>query len=319
MNYEEKFYENFGKNDFTFIDVVRDNVKKRTFLKIKCNTCEQDEMKEQFDLFTKDKVFCHNCNNRKKTNKLNVDDEILNIQNKFDIIVTKSEKINNEIFIFFNCKSCGDEAKNSIYEYTRKDNQIKFVGYCRKCSQNKRKWKNQHKTDKVKEWFINKGIEPLFEEYINSYTFLDLKCKCGNTFKMTFKNRFHHDENWTPACQDCKDLERLSKYNYTYNRYDTRKKDGVWSKQIKKKFNNKCAITGDTEKIISHHLNGYNSYPEQKYDINNGVVINEQLHNEFHLIYDKYKGNCTLQQFEEFFEMKTNKKFNIENYENKKH
>jgi len=319
MNYEEKFYEKFGKDEFTFIESIRDKNKKRTSLKIKCNKCGNEEIKEQFDLFTKDKVFCHNCNNRKKANKLNIDDEILSIQNKFNINITKSEKINNETFIFFKCKNCNEETKSSIYEYTRNNSQIKFAGYCWKCAQNKRKWKNQNKTIDVKEWFINKGIEPLFDEYKNSYTFLDIRCKCGNKFQMTFKNRFNHDKDWIPTCQDCQDLDRLSKYNYTYNRYDCRKKDGVWSKQIKKKFNNKCVITGDTEKIISHHLNGYNSYPEQKYDINNGIVINEQLHNEFHLTYDKYKGNCTLQQFEEFFEMKTNKKFNTENYENKKH
>ena len=206
-----------------------------------------------------------------------------------------------------------------MYEYTRKNINIKFVGYCNKCSQDKRKWKNQHETEFVKKWFIDKGIEPLFSEYKNSYTFLDIRCKCGNTFKMSFKNRFHHDDNWIPICQDCVDLERLSKYNYNYTRYDTRKKDGVWSKLIKKKFNNKCIITGDSEKLISHHLNGYNFYPEQKYDINNGVVINEKLHNEFHIMYDKFKGNCTTEQFEEFFELKTNKKFNIKDYESKKH
>ena len=315
MNYKEKFYDKFGKNNFIFIDTIRD--KKRTFLKIKCNKCDTEEIKEQFNLFKKDHIFCHKCNNRKKSSNLNIKEEISKIENDLNIKIKNYIKEKNIIFFFYDCKNCGIEIKKSLYEFTRKNFKLKFADCCYSCSQKKRKWKNQHTTESVKEWFLSKGIEPLFDEYKNSYTMLDLKCICGKSFKMTFKNRFNHinDSNWIPKCQDCLDIDRLNNFNYTYNRYDTRKKDRYWSLKIRKKFNNKCIISEEIDNIVAHHLNGYNSYPEQKYDINNGVALSNSLHNEFHIKYDKFKGDCTLQQFEEFYEIKTQKKFNIKDYE----
>jgi hypothetical protein len=64
-------------------------------------------------------------------------------------------------------------------------------------------------------------------------------------------------------------------------------------------------------------LNGYNNYPEERYDPSNGVTLSEKLHVDFHNKYDKYKGDCTKEQFEEFYQSKTGKKFNIKNYESK--
>jgi hypothetical protein len=317
MDYENKFYEKFGNENFVFQDVIRDKKEKRTYLKIQCKKCNNIELKEQFDLFQKDNILCHKCEGRKKSDRLNIKDEIDKIESEFNIKVNHYNKSKNDIFIYYNCKKCNKETKKSLYEFTRKNQHLKFPEYCYSCSQNNRKWNNQLKTEDVKQWFIDRGVEPLFEEYKNSYSYLNLKCKCGEKFRMSFKNRFHHDENWIPKCQDCKDIERLTKFKYDYDRYDHRGKDRTWSKYIKKKFNNKCIISGKIENIVAHHLNGYNSYKEQKYDINNGVVITDQLHNEFHIKYDNFKGDCTKEQFEEFFYLKTNKKFNIKNYESK--
>jgi len=107
MNYEEKVYKKFGKINYTFKECIRKN--KRTFIKIECNKCNHVELKEQFNLFTKNDIFCHNCNNRKKANKLDIKKEIFKIEEDFDVKILNHKKIDNEIFIYFK-----NNLKNSL-------------------------------------------------------------------------------------------------------------------------------------------------------------------------------------------------------------
>jgi len=314
MDYENKFYDKFKNSGFLFKEAIRDKNKKRTFIIITCEKCGNDKIKDQYDLFEKDKICCCFCEDRKKSNRLNIDNEIKEIENMYNVkIINTEKKKNGDILIFFKCKTCHKISKHSLYSLTRNKINIKSPFNCVECSNSKRKWINQHTTEYVKNWLIERNLEPLFTDYKNCYTKIDVRCKCGNTFQISFKNRLNHNDDWIPMCSDCIKKNRLKNYNYSYNRYDTRKKDGVWSKMIKNKFNNTCIISGDKNNIVSHHLNGYNSYPEQKYDINNGVVITNDLHIEFHNKYDKYKGDCTYEQFEEFYENKTGKKLTIKN------
>lgn len=74
----------------------------------------------------------------------------------------------------------------------------------------------------------------------------------------------------------------------------------IWKNAVRKKFQYKCAITGSREELITHHLNGWNLFPEQRYDVMNGVLITKSIHKQFHDLY-KY-GNNTESQWVEFCE-----------------
>ena len=74
--------------------------------------------------------------------------------------------------------------------------------------------------------------------------------------------------------------------------------DYIWKSSIRKLFQGKCALTGIKHNLVAHHLNGFNRFPEQRYDLRTGVLITQNLHKLFH---DSYGyGNNTEHQWAEF-------------------
>jgi hypothetical protein len=211
MDYQKKFYEKFVNDNFIFLEKIRDKSKKRTYLKIMCEKCKSVELKEQYELFKKNNILCHCCNNRKKSKPLNIEDEIKKIEENYNIKIINFGRKNNDTIIYFNCVECGNYANKSLYQFTKFNINLKHGFRCINCANKKRKWINQFKTPEVKNWFNERGIDPLFDEYKNCYTKLKLKCRCGNIFEMTFKNRLHYDDKWIPKCQECLDIERIKK------------------------------------------------------------------------------------------------------------
>ena len=58
----------------------------------------------------------------------------------------------------------------------------------------------------------------------------------------------------------------------------------------------KCQVRGG--QLTAHHLNGFNSYPEQRFDIDNGACLCHDCHEKFHEVHGK--GDNTKEQFEAF-------------------
>ena len=66
-----------------------------------------------------------------------------------------------------------------------------------------------------------------------------------------------------------------------------------------KRDNYTCQCCGQySGKIHAHHLNGYNWDKEHRTDIDNGIVLCEECHKEFHNLYGR--GNNTIAQFRTF-------------------
>lgn len=77
------------------------------------------------------------------------------------------------------------------------------------------------------------------------------------------------------------------------------KKNLVWAINVKTRDNFTCQITNQRGgSLISHHLNSYHSFINNRYDLNNGITLSKEIHNIFHLIYGM--KNNTAQQFKEF-------------------
>lgn len=75
-------------------------------------------------------------------------------------------------------------------------------------------------------------------------------------------------------------------------------KDYEWKNAVKKKYNYQCVVTGKRTNLVCHHLNGWNCFPQQRYNVLNGVLLDRIIHKQFH---DTFKyGNNTELQFEKF-------------------
>lgn len=75
-----------------------------------------------------------------------------------------------------------------------------------------------------------------------------------------------------------------------------------WADHVRRRDNYTCVICGRKGVAInSHHLNAWASFPEQRYDVDNGVTLCTFHHEDFH---EKYgKGKNTREQFEEYREI----------------
>ena len=114
-------------------------------------------------------------------------------------------------------------------------------------------------------------------------------CGCLNTEKRLArygKNHPNYDPNKT-------DEERL-KRRYTFN-YGSQR---IWSKQIMERDNYTCQICNKGGNLNAHHLNGWNAFPEQRFDLDNGVTLCADCHKEFHSEYGY--GDNTREQFDEY-------------------
>jgi 5-methylcytosine-specific restriction endonuclease McrA len=72
-----------------------------------------------------------------------------------------------------------------------------------------------------------------------------------------------------------------------------------WSKRVKERDHYTCQICKKSGvPLHSHHLNSWNLFEAQRYDINNGITLCTICHEKFHFIYKS--GDNTLFQFLQF-------------------
>ena len=109
-----------------------------------------------------------------------------------------------------------------------------------------------------------------------------------------------------PTCS--KECKAILQHNISYNpeisdeeREQTRKnpKNRKFIKDVLERDDYTCQICGNRGgELVVHHLNGYNWDKENRYNINNGKVLCEKCHMNFHKIYGY--GNNTKEQYIEY-------------------
>lgn len=131
-------------------------------------------------------------------------------------------------------------------------------------------------------------------------------CKCGKIFdvygfslksgkskmcKLCCKKRGSNAPNWNPLL-----TEEMRKKG---RRID-KEKISIWRKNIFHRDSYRCVICHKNKsgKLNAHHLNGWNSHPNERFDLDNGVTLCINCHKVFHNIYGF--GNNTKKQFLEF-------------------
>lgn len=72
-----------------------------------------------------------------------------------------------------------------------------------------------------------------------------------------------------------------------------------WAKAIKDRDNWICQVCKRYGvPLNSHHLNSWDTFEEQRYDLNNGITLCQECHDRFHAVYGK--GKNTRLQFLQF-------------------
>lgn len=77
----------------------------------------------------------------------------------------------------------------------------------------------------------------------------------------------------------------------------------AWTYDILSKANFTCIKCSERGgQLHAHHLNGFNSFPDQRLNVDNGACLCETCHEKFHEAYGK--GDNTKEQFEEWLNLK---------------
>jgi len=72
-----------------------------------------------------------------------------------------------------------------------------------------------------------------------------------------------------------------------------------WANEVKQRDHHTCQICGRRGvELNSHHMNSWNAFPEERYDVENGVSLCVFHHEDFHRKYGH--GNNTRAQYEEY-------------------
>lgn len=135
-----------------------------------------------------------------------------------------------------------------------------------------------------------------------------MKCSCGEIFKTKSNNIFNGN---TKSCGCYRRL--LPKINsgpkhhcYDHSiseeerliRFKRPSQTKAWRADIYKRDRYTCQLCGFNSNLRAHHLNGFNWAIDERYDINNGITLCEECHNDFHSKYGK--GQNTREQFIDF-------------------
>lgn len=253
---------------------------------------------------------CFKCRN-KRENKYSVE-VISNIIKELDAELIISEYKGIEKGFRYICR-CGKEVDTSWIVVRRiikkgvktlrcKSCRMKEVSNCRK------------NFLEIKDSFSNAGLEIISKGYKNNNSVLIVRCVCSEIFITNWLN--FHQNGYKSLCKKCNDLNRPKGVKHRWYNSELTDKDREgrfkrpteikkWYKDVLSRFHFTCIMTGVKGKVSAHHLYSYADTPELRLNIENGVCISRELHEEFHKKYGK--GKNTPHQFAEFYKEKTGK------------
>lgn len=148
---------------------------------------------------------------------------------------------------------------------------------------------------------------------IHSNIKIPVQCdNCGKQLEVVYKVYYKHNHSGKYYCNNCSSKVLMSgdkHWKWNPNRTDAERADrrngnksliNEWRKKIYQKDNYTCqhCHKKNEHDLVAHHLNGFDKFEEQRYDVNNGITLCEQCHKNFHHIYGY--GNNTKEQFLEF-------------------
>jgi hypothetical protein len=115
-----------------------------------------------------------------------------------------------------------------------------------------------------------------------------LQTRCDACSSKFYRGERHH--SWLPP-----ELRKVTESEQI--RQSAEYKD--WRLSVWVRDKTKCQICGiRKDPMVAHHLDGFNAFPEKRFDVDNGVTLCDFHHISFHSNYGF--GNNTKEQFEKF-------------------
>jgi hypothetical protein len=225
-----------------------------------------------------------------------------------DCILLSTEYKNSGDLLDYIC-SCGNISKIRF-------NSFKKGNRCKECGIKKVIESKKYTYKQVKLFFEERGCQLLSTEYLNNHQKLHYICSCGNKdwkqlymflqgqeckecgLKKLSKSlkgrkglRGENSPNWKPN----KTMEERINSRGLHERYD-------WRNSVYERDNYTCQCCGDNKggNLNAHHLDGYDWCEVSRWDIENGILLCDICHNDFHAVYGY--GSNTKEQFEEYME-----------------
>lgn len=138
-------------------------------------------------------------------------------------------------------------------------------------------------------------------------------CDCGNETMVLGGNLIMGNTKscgcLAPINETLSDKERKQKRSYISKKGEI--SYPTWRRYVERRDNNTCVVCSkkgeELYEMVAHHLDGFDWCEERRVDVDNGVIICTDCHNEFHRKYGT--RNNTQKQFEEFYQMKTGVEF----------
>lgn len=110
--------------------------------------------------------------------------------------------------------------------------------------------------------------------------------KCWNK-----SNRQENHYAWNPELTQ---KDRLTRRHFPETR--------EWRTAVFERDSYTCQVCQQLgNKLVAHHLNGWDKHPNQRFDINNGVTLCQKCHKQFHSVYGNKKN--TKNQYTEWLKL----------------
>jgi hypothetical protein len=183
---------------------------------------------------------------------------------------------------------CGNLAKINYSNF-------KSGRRCNKCRYRKIAEKKRHSYEDVKKYFANQGCKLLSKDYKNNKTPLEYVCICGRKSTVRFDNF-----KTGARCRDCY-VEKVSgdgSYMFNPNLTPEQREVGRnfkelrdWRKAVFERDQYTCTKCGKKGGYLNaHHLLAYDTFPDWRENVYNGVTLCRECHTTFHRTYG-YGGN----------------------------
>lgn len=226
---------------------------------------------------------CRECRIKDNAAKERLSDEI--IRNAFEKEGCKvlSPQIEGEDFLVHYIALCGHENRINYRHFRYGSGRV-----CSLCSKS-----ILYKIDYVREAFEQSGCELLEDEYINCKTPMRYIARCGHESTIRF-DTFLNSSNATKRCRNC---HKHSYHEIVIDRNRTASK--VWRKKVYERDHWTCVACGKSGgDLNAHHLEAYDTNPELRFSLENGVTLCPLCHTRFHQAYG-FGGNTAI-QFQEW-------------------
>lgn len=203
------------------------------------------------------------------------------------------------------CK-CGNEFKKTFGNFKKGQKQ------CKECGRKNGAEKNKNRIS-VNCDYCGKSIEITKGQMVYNYHFCGLECQYKWRSLQMKNNKINEGRFLTDDIK--KKIGKANKgklcgsnnpnYNPNLTDEDRESRRNIpdyqeFIKEVYKRDNYTCQRCGDNKggNLVAHHLNGYDTFKEQRTDVNNGVTLCNVCHKEFHSLYGY--GNNTKEQYEEW-------------------